>query len=465
MTTEPQNNCQEISAGDAAKRDSTQFHRSASGAFRFILLTAAVAAVILAFAADIDGIVKGLISFSYPLGCSLVNYSAGFVRRGLFGEIIELMNGLLQPVLSIMLISVSSLTFILYLFLSRMSGLKMKLPYILAIVLSPSLVLMQRGSNFIHNDALLIALNLAVSCFLLRLIFHAKQGASDRPSFARMILTDSSVFSVLAVSALIHELSASLLPPVMLLFFIHSRRVHRMMHSVSVLILLILVYAVMMAFFKYADPDTIAKSWSGIYGDPEAYRKNTALLSVADSWYASYFLSAAGTLLKENAIAFIPHLFTAVAVPFIVLMLSGITVFHSASTRAGIIRGLLIISSLSPLGLCITGIDYGRWFSISAINLTSYILLTAHPAGRIRNDESQPEHERRIKDVLKQCAAAAIAVILLNFRFEVDGYFLEAEQPIAEEVREAAVRISDLPHDLMPVLVRDRIIRPRNGAR
>ena len=114
MTTEPQNNCQEISAGDAAKRDSTQFHRSASGAFRFILLTAAVAAVILAFAADIDGIVKGLISFSYPLGCSLVNYSAGFVRRGLFGEIIELMNGLLQPVLSIMLISVSSLTFILY---------------------------------------------------------------------------------------------------------------------------------------------------------------------------------------------------------------------------------------------------------------------------------------------------------------------------------------------------------------
>ena len=59
MTTEPQNNCQEISAGDAAKRDSTQFHRSASGAFRFILLTAAVAAVILAFAADIDGIVKG----------------------------------------------------------------------------------------------------------------------------------------------------------------------------------------------------------------------------------------------------------------------------------------------------------------------------------------------------------------------------------------------------------------------
>ena len=447
MTTEPQNNCQEISAGDAAKRDSTQFHRSASGAFRFILLTAAVAAVILAFAADIDGIVKGLISFSYPLGCSLVNYSAGFVRRGLFGEIIELMNGLLQPVLSIMLISVSSLTFILYLFLSRMSGLKMKLPYILAIVLSPSLVLMQRGSNFIHNDALLIALNLAVSCFLLRLIFHAKQGASDRPSFARMILTDSSVFSVLAVSALIHELSASLLPPVMLLFFI------------------ILVYAVMMAFFKYADPDTIAKSWSGIYGDPEAYRKNTALLSVADSWYASYFLSAAGTLLKENAIAFIPHLFTAVAVPFIVLMLSGITVFHSASTRAGIIRGLLIISSLSPLGLCITGIDYGRWFSISAINLTSYILLTAHPAGRIRNDESQPEHERRIKDVLKQCAAAAIAVILLNFRLEVDGYFLEAEQPIAEEVREAAVRISDLPHDLMPVLVRDRIIRPRNGAR
>ena len=84
MTTEPQNNCQEISAGDAAKRDSTQFHRSASGAFRFILLTAAVAAVILAFAADIDGIVKGrAYQFSYPLGCSLVNYSAGFVRRGL----------------------------------------------------------------------------------------------------------------------------------------------------------------------------------------------------------------------------------------------------------------------------------------------------------------------------------------------------------------------------------------------
>ncbi|MDY6336129.1 MAG: hypothetical protein SPL25_03510 [Succinivibrionaceae bacterium] len=429
------------------------------------LIAAAVLFVIMLFSSDIDRILTDRIPYTYSLGCSLINYSAGFIRRGLFGELIGLMNGVLQPVLSIMLISALSLIFILYLFLSRMTRLNIKPPYILAILLSPSLILMQRGPNFIHNDAFLIALNLAVSCFLLHLIFHKRHGASDRPSFAMMLLADSSVFAVLTVSALIHELSASLLPPVILLFFIYSRRVHRMMHSVSVLALLILVYALMMIFFKYADPDIIAESWSGIYSDPDSYRKNTALLNIADSWYSSYFLSTAATLFKEHAIVFIPHMFTAVAVPFIILLLSGITVFHSASSRAGIIRGMIVISSVCPLGLCLVGIDYGRWFSISAINLTSYILLTAHPAGRIRSEGNQTENLRKIKDIAKQCTAAAIAVILLNFRLDVDGYFLEAEQTIAEETGEAIFCCSNLPEDLGPVIARDRIIQPKNGAR
>lgn len=217
MTTEYQKNCPEISSGDAAGRNSSSFYRSASEAFRFILLAAAVLAVILAFASDIDGIVRGYVNFSYPLGCTLVNYSAGFIRRGLLGEIMQFMNVLCQPFLSMVLLSSGSLLFILGVILCRMIRLRIKPAYILAIILSPSLILMQRGENILRSDAIVLALNIAASCIMLRMGFKAGSSAR-RISFAGMLLTDMVIFLMLALSALIHELSASLLPTEMLIF-------------------------------------------------------------------------------------------------------------------------------------------------------------------------------------------------------------------------------------------------------
>ena len=144
---------------------------------------------------------------------------------------------------------------------------------------------MQRGARIIQDDALLIALNLAASCLLLRLISHRKQPSLHKPSFAGMLSIDFVIVTLLTVSALIHELSASLLPPVMLLFFIYARKVRRTMHAAAASVLLITVYAALMTSFKYADPDTIAESWSGIYGDPDSFTQ-TSQFKIAAKPYA-----------------------------------------------------------------------------------------------------------------------------------------------------------------------------------
>ncbi|MDY6336130.1 MAG: hypothetical protein SPL25_03515 [Succinivibrionaceae bacterium] len=465
MTTEYQKNCPEISSGDAAGRNSSSFYRSASEAFRFILLAAAVLAVILAFASDIDGIVRGYVNFSYPLGCTLVNYSAGFVRRGLFGEIIMQMNALCQPFLSVVLLTSASLLFLLYLILMRLIRLNVRLAYMLAIIFSPSLILFQRGENILRADALIMSLNFAASWILLHLTFQTKRSTLKRFSFIRMLVTDTAVFLVLAVSALIHELSASLLPPVMMIFFIYVRKLHRTMHFFTVLGLLIALYAVMMGFFKYSDADTIVQSWSGIYQNPDSYKSNPALANTVDESHAMNCLEITKTLLKDCIFAFIPHLFIAAAFPFIVLLLSGITVVHSASSRARKTRCLLLIASVCPLGLCLVGFDYGRWFSFCAMNLMVYSLFIAHKAGRIKSASSAPELIRKIKGAAKQCAVIAVGIILLNYRLGVNGYFDESGLTISDETKVIIDSSSRMFRDLAPLVNRERLIQPKNTVK
>ena len=347
------------------------------------------------FVSDIDGMITGSLDFTYAFGCGLVNYSAGFIRRGLLGEIL------------VTLLASASLIFIFCVILSRLIRLNAALPYILAIIFSPSLIFMQRGARIIQDDALLIALNLAASCLLLRLISHRKQPSLHKPSFAGMLSIDFVIVTLLTVSALIHELSASLLPPVMLLFFIYARKVRRTMHAAAASVLLITVYAALMTSFKYADPDTIAESWSGIYGDPDSFRYNTALLNTADKAHALNCVRMTLTLLRESGPAYIPQ-----------LLLSGITIFHSASSRARRARTLLAVLCTCPLGLCLVGYDFGRWFSVCAINLTAYCLLIAHPAGRPGPGEILSEKDRIAKNLIKQCAVTVVAVALLYFRLD-----------------------------------------------
>ena len=58
------------------------------------------------------------------------------------------------------------------------------------------------------------------------------------------------------------------------------------MHAATVTALLLLVYTVMMAGFKYSDPEMIAESWSGIFGDPNSFKHNTALLNITNKTHA-----------------------------------------------------------------------------------------------------------------------------------------------------------------------------------
>ena len=445
---------------NAAKVNNSSMCRLPS-VIRASIIFASVIVVVMMFASDIDGMIKGSIDFTYSFGCSLVTYSAGFVRRGLLGEGIQLMNAICQPFLSLILLISVSVLFVLLVILFRMIRLKAKLPYIIAIILSPSLVLMPRGDTFV--DVFPVAMNIAASCLLLHLIFRWKQASPKRQSYS-MLAVDCIIFILLTVSALIHELSATLLPPVILIFFIYARKAGRIMHAATVTALLLLVYTVMMAGFKYSVPEMNEESWSGIFGDPNSFKHNTALLNITNKTHALNCIETTLILLREAGPAYLPQLLLAVAVPFTILLLSGITIFHSSSSRAHKARCLLVISCTCPLGLCLVGNDFGRWFSICAINLTAYSLLIAHPAGRTGSDTSS-ENERMGKNIVKQCVALVIAVALLNSKLGVNGYFYESDQSFFEQAEETAINSSNLLKDLKPLITREIVLQPRNGAK
>lgn len=137
---------------------------------RVCLITAVTAAVILLFASDFVILTKSN-AYNYVLGGDMVNFSAGFVRRGLLGEIIQIMNPFCQPFLAVSMFSMISILSVLGLIIIRMVRLKISFPFILAIVFSPSMLLMYRGEEFLRTDTIVIALNLAASCILLKLIF------------------------------------------------------------------------------------------------------------------------------------------------------------------------------------------------------------------------------------------------------------------------------------------------------
>jgi len=443
-----------------------------SGAF---LLFSTVLAVFLLFAYNVYGFLTGDDGYRVPLGGNMTNYAAGFIRRGLFGEILYLMNAVFQPFVSVLLISSFSFIFIFYLLISGMRRLHAGLPYIIAIVLSPSLVLMYCSSEFFRTDGILMALNFSASCIILHLLFRRRDIAgkcSAVPadschvqSFAGMLFIDAVLFILLSASALIHELSITLLPPVLLLFLVYARRVHRTMHCVTVAVLLIIIYAVMMTFFKFQDAKTIADSWSGVFssydGSPEMWKHNIprGMAAVADREYAMFFLHQSSHSLPDF---FFMNLLTAIAEPFIILLLSGIRIFHSSSSRFRALRWVIASSCLSPLCLSFVAYDYGRWFSITAIQLAVYVLLISHHAGRIYRIKKTSESSQKIISAAKMFLALAIMVHFSDFMLIWSGSFYTRNDTdsLLEETKKAVTCLPELGELTQKLLSGDLIMTP-----
>ena len=131
------------------------------------VLSASTFIIVMLFASDIYKMLRDNNGFNYTMGGNMINYSAGFVRRGLYGEIIQLLNSICQPFLSEMFLSFISLLFIFYIIITRMKRLNVQLTYILAIIFSPSLILLHRDQEIFRTDVIAIALNLVVSIILL----------------------------------------------------------------------------------------------------------------------------------------------------------------------------------------------------------------------------------------------------------------------------------------------------------
>lgn len=280
----------------------------------------------------------------------------------------------------------------------------------------------------------------------------------NEPSFTLMLIIDAAVFAMLAVSALIHELSACLLPPVMLIFFVYSKKVHRTFHSILVCDLLVVLYAVMMKNFSFSDSDLIAESWAGIYGNPDSFRYNEGLLSVVDKIHALDCLQITRAHLEGSYTSFIIPMLVAIFVPFMVLLASGITIFHSETSGFSAIRCMMIASCLCPLGLCIAGNDFGRWFSLCAINIAAYSLLIARQTERAESGSHQLV--RKIFNIIKQCAVIAVLVILLNFRLSYTGAL--PRQPAIDYARLTLADSGRFLRDLNKVITEDILFKPKS---
>ena len=280
-----------------------------------------------------------------------------------------------------------------------------------------------------------------------------------RTTFSLMLFIDFVIFVILSTAALIHEASASLLPPVLLLFFLYTKKIHRVMHFLFVLNLLAMLYVILMKCYTFSNSDIIAESWSGIYSNPDSFRYNDGLLSGTDKVRALFGVEAARGHLASFDLASVTHLLIAVVVPFFILLFSGITVFYSASAKAKLIRILLILLSFCPIGLCLVANDFGRWYSMCAINCLLYSLLIAHSVDRIELNDSSYENDRKIKNVIKQCTVVLITIILLNYKLDCWGNLIRTSQPL-DYAKQILVDSSNLYRDIQPIIYRTKVIQP-----
>lgn len=436
------------------------------GLCRRVIILLSVIAVIMLLLSEISGVIGGRVPYSYELGCSIVNYSAGFVRRGLLGEIILIMDHILQPILSVIVMSFISLAFILCLIVRRMTKLGIQLPYILTIIFSPSLILMHRGEEFVRLDSFVFAINIAVSCFLLHMLAarNKKSGKllCGSLSFRGMLFIDAVLFLALTAAALIHEMSAALLPPVILLFFILSRKAHRMMHCVFICVSLLGIYFVTMRFFTFSDSDIIADSWKGVFTSPDSFRYNDGLLSTVDKVRALELRNTTKAAIMNFSVISLSRLLIAVFLPFLVLLLSEIRIFSSSSWRATVIRCLLILSCLAPLGLCFAGFDFGRWFSLCALNLVVYTLLIARPVLGVGKC-CQSYSDKKVKALIIKTCLLLSAFVLLNFRMNCFGEFKQIDQSVTSYFQQSASDSWHLPLNIRPFILRDKVMEPQNN--
>ena len=251
-----------------------------------------------------------------------------------------------------------------------------------------------------------------------------------RPSFSAMLFPDAVLFVTLTAAALVHEMAAALLPPVLLLFFLYAKHARRTMHWVLLCAWLFAVYCVMMRSFAFSDSDLIADSWKGIFPNPDSFRYNDGLLSTVDKVHALELRETSKAFLRDFSAVSLARMLVAVFLPFLVLILSGIRIFGSSSGRATALKCLLILSCLGPLGLCVAGYDFGRWYSLCALNLVVYTLLVAHRASGTGPACSSCHRDSNIKNAAVQILLLAVTFVLLSYRINCFGEFKYIEKSV-----------------------------------
>ena len=312
----------------------------------------------------------------YPFSDWLINYAGGFIRRGLFGHLLQA-NAHGNPSLNL----VNHVVFANFAALCALLLLVVLLSRAVTPVLGVLLVLvpggvygMMMGSEFFFRKEVLFEVHLAaVACLFL----IARRVRSPALSAALDLVSATLLLAGSVVLPLVHEgfLFVSAIPASLMLFWMSSRWIPRRALAVSVAYLcLVFLYFCLLAVFKGNDSvaqaiwDSLHPADSALIGGGAKPRDAVEALGIS-LWGALRF---ARSIITAGYGWYWGFIIIASAVYF-----AGLCQAVRGDARAvmgwvGTVYAACLAASLPlyPLGL-----DWGRW--ISATNVTVAILVCA----------------------------------------------------------------------------------------
>jgi hypothetical protein len=321
-----------------------------------------------------------------------INYAAGFIRRGLLGEIGYWMRehwgvstGAVFPALFIVLTAIQAA-----LLAALTWPLRARPALFIMVMLAPALILFPAYDygGYLRKEAF-ITIGLFAHAILVRRVLS---GTLTALSYRRFLF--AALMPYLAVSTLIHENQAVFLPAHALLIYMASRYPPVIPHLFRVQIPVLLPAAIcfLAAAVFHGDSGSaaaICSSWEG--------RATTACDAIGflawgydQVWY--YLVQLATT----------PAALTIYIVTIILALVPPVVLRVALPREGQAPRPLFLAATLPTAALFLLGWDWGRWIHMIGVALTALIL-----AGAVR----VPETPRRPLWASAVVAAAVLAYV------------------------------------------------------
>ena len=340
----------------------------------------------------------------------LVNYSAGPIRRGLLGEVLEDISFIPVQILWIAII-VICYAFIYAVIFLRMRALRIPFIMQIGVYLSPLLCFCQYFNYyFVNRDIFLLAGALLILLPISSLWRHREK--ADTRSLALCSISLTAVGSVLLFS---HVASCTLLVLPLLLMALMSRNlVDFISFTVLPAIAFLAEILIILNFMAALPPDGIMALLDDIKSRYPVVpgRMDDLILVVLRSLgvegQAYWREVAAGNIENLPEIFSEAALLTAVAIIPAALVLFRREEAEGSSGRRYLRISAIVVASLAPMALTFVAVDFFRWRNWAFFMLLCSLLLLSS----VSSDGEMPEGDRSSRGFRIRYAMAAVIAIV-----------------------------------------------------